>query len=125
MQNSELINKRVRSQNLNRIPLKQICLTASGVLAIVQMSASSAIAFTPERLYNSFERYSTTDAANGNAIDFYFPTLEDGTAVDNLPAVLLLQGALVDKSFYADYASQVAQYGFAVSVPDDLKPIAQ
>ncbi|MEG3872144.1 alpha/beta hydrolase [Microcoleus sp. Z1_B5] len=36
--------------------------------------------------------------------------------------MLLLQGALVDKSFYSDYASHVARYGFVVVVPNHLRP---
>ncbi|MEG4501705.1 hypothetical protein QUB05_31745 [Microcoleus sp. F10-C6] len=35
---------------------------------------------------------------------------------------LLLQGALLDKSFYSDCASLVARYGFVVVVPNNLRP---
>ncbi len=92
-------------------------------LAVVQAGAAPAIASPPTRPYNSFDSYTATNPNSGNATDIYFPTLDDGRAVDDLPAVLLLQGALVDKGFYADYASQVAQYGFAVSVPNHVQSI--
>ena len=34
-----------------------------------------------------------------------------------------MQGALVDKSFYSDYASLVARYGFVVVVPNHFRPL--
>ena len=102
----------------------QSSLLISGLsLAVVQASTAVAIAATPTRPYENFDSYSTVNLSNGNATDIYFPTLDDGTAVDDLPAVLLLQGALVDKRFYADYASQVARYGFAVSVPNHIQSV--
>lgn len=91
-------------------------------LTATQVAVTPAIA-TPTRPYDSFDSYSTSNPSNGNATDIYFPTLEDGTAVDDLPGVLFLQGALVDKRFYADYASQVARYGFAVSVPNHVQSV--
>lgn len=91
-------------------------------LTVAQVTVTPAIA-SPTRPYDSFDSYSTSNTSNGNATDIYFPTLEDGTAVDDLPGVLLLQGALVDKSFYSDYASQVARYGFAVSVPNHVQSV--
>ncbi len=78
---------------------------------------------TFEQPYESFSSYTTTNSINGDATDIYFPTLENKVAVDNLPIVLLLQGALVDKSFYSDYASQVARYGFAVAVPNHIRTV--
>lgn len=93
-------------------------ITAGISLVLIPIKTVDAIASTPTRPYNSFDSYSTLNPNSGSATDIYFPTLEDGTAVNDLPAVLLLQGALVDKDFYADYASQVARYGFAVSVPN-------
>lgn len=47
--------------------------------------------------------------------DLYFP--EDRTD-EKLPAVLLLQGALIDKSYYSEYATELAKYGFIVAVPN-------
>ena len=97
-------------------------LLAGLTLVVIQMGSVPALA-NPTRPYDSFDSYSTSNPSNGNATDIYFPTLEDGTAVDELPGVLLLQGALVDKSFYSDYASQVARYGFAVSVPNHVQSV--
>ncbi|MEL7495875.1 MAG: alpha/beta hydrolase, partial [Cyanobacteria bacterium J06554_11] len=88
-----------------------------------QSMMSPAIASPPPRPYSSFDSYTTTNTTSGDETDIYFPTLENGTTAENLPAVLLLQGALVDKAFYSDYASQVAQYGFAVSVPNHVQAV--
>jgi len=52
---------------------------------------------------------------SGDPTDVYFPA--DAAAVD-LPLALLLQGALVDKQYYASFAGQVAGYGFVVAVPN-------
>ncbi|MEG4397174.1 hypothetical protein QUB30_32910 [Microcoleus sp. BROC3] len=53
----------------------------------------------------------------------YYPkssALNSGTYCFQI--ALLLQGALLDKSFYSDYASLVARYGLVVVVPNNLRP---
>ena len=97
---------------------------ATGVtLSAVTAEITPAATFDPAPLYDSFVSFSTTNPVNGDATDIYYPTLDDGTAVDELPIALLLQGALVDKAFYSDYASQVARYGFAVVVPNHFQTL--
>lgn len=80
--------------------------------------ATLASAFNPAPLYDDFASFSTIIAGNGDEADIYYPVLDAAAPVSNLPVVLLLQGALVDKSFYSDYASQVARYGFVVAAPN-------
>ena len=99
-------------------------LVAGFALSIGQASIASTNVVSPyESLYESFDSYSTTNPINGDATDIYFPTLDSGAPVDDLPVVLMLQGALVDKGFYSDYASQVARYGFAVAVPNHIQTV--
>ncbi|WP_333254749.1 poly(ethylene terephthalate) hydrolase family protein [Microcoleus sp. S13_C5] len=67
--------------------------------------------------------YSTMISANNDLADIYYPKPSDLNSGNySFPIVLLLQGALVDKSFYSDYASHVARYGFVVVVPNHLRP---
>ncbi|MFF3501730.1 alpha/beta hydrolase family protein [Streptomyces sp. NPDC003247] len=54
---------------------------------------------------------------DGDDADVYYPT---GTAT-GLPVALLLQGAKVGRSHYADYASAIAAQGFVVVVPDHYR----
>ncbi|MEG4105666.1 alpha/beta hydrolase [Microcoleus sp. S13_C5] len=62
-------------------------------------------------------------SANNDLADIYYPKPSDLNSGNySFPIVLLLQGALVDKSFYSDYASHVARYGFVVVVPNHLRP---
>lgn len=82
--------------------------------------SSKAIPFDPTPHYQNADSYSTTNPFNGDDTDIYYPS-ESGVAAGDLPVVLLLQGALVDKSFYSNYASQVARYGFAVVVPNHFQ----
>lgn len=53
--------------------------------------------------------------------DIYFPVTTATTT--KFPIVLLLQGALVDKSNYSSFASQVASYGFVVVVPNHQRSL--
>ena len=104
-------------------PLNYTSALAAGVtLTILHPNVASANALNLAPRYESFDSYSTANPINGDATDIYFPTV-GGSTIDDLPAVLLLQGALVDKGFYSDYASQVARYGFAVAVPNHVQTI--
>ncbi|WGV25835.1 alpha/beta hydrolase family protein [Halotia branconii] len=42
---------------------------------------------------------------------------------DQLPIALMLQGALVDKADYSNYAQTVASYGFVVVVPNNQRTV--
>ncbi len=102
-------------------------LTAGVTLAAIQATVASAntasVIRSYERPYENSSSYSTTNPINGDATDIYFHTLDDGSSADDLPVVLMLQGALADKGFYSDYASQVARYGFAVAVPNHIQMV--
>lgn len=63
--------------------------------------------------------FSTT--VNGDPADVYAPA-PSGIRAD-LPVALLLQGANVGRSAYAEYARAVAGYGFVVVVPDHHRVI--
>lgn len=70
-----------------------------------------------DSLYNEIGHYTTTIA--GDPTDIYFPQLPDSSChPTEFPIVLMLQGALIDKSDYSNFATQVARYGFVVVVPN-------
>lgn len=72
---------------------------------------------TPQPFYDDIHYYTATIAAQEDSTDIYFPRLSKGETTE-LPMALMLQGASVDKSDYANFASQVASYGFVVVVPN-------
>lgn len=76
--------------------------------------------FSPDSIYNQVRHYTTTIAADGDAADVYYPVVPNCTA-DQLPIALMLQGALVDKADYSNYAEKVASYGFVVVVPNNQR----
>ncbi len=78
-----------------------------------------ATTFNPDPLFEDFDRYETVISTNNDLADIYFPNPSDlDTGNYSFPVALLLQGAFVDKSFYSEYASLVARYGFIVVVPN-------
>jgi dienelactone hydrolase len=72
--------------------------------------------------YDQVNHYTTIIAADGDQADVYYPTLPDATA-DQLPIALMLQGALIDKADYSNYAQEVASYGFVVVVPNNERTL--
>jgi hypothetical protein len=93
-----------------------------GAVIIVLDAGIPAIAssFSPEPLFDTVASFSTTipTAMGADAADVYFPVISALSAADKLPIALLLQGSLVDKAEYANFASIVASYGFGVVVPN-------
>jgi dienelactone hydrolase len=73
---------------------------------------------TPAPLFEQTDTYEETMPQNGDAADIYYPLTDNRT--DASPVALLLQGARVDKSYYSQYARQVARYGFIVVVPNHI-----
>ncbi|HEY9846928.1 MAG TPA: hypothetical protein V6D03_12125, partial [Candidatus Caenarcaniphilales bacterium] len=61
--------------------------------------------------YDKTKQFTTT-------IDIYYPVTDSTANPVKLPLVLLLQGALVDKAKYANFAARVPSYGFVVVVPN-------
>lgn len=84
-------------------------------------SATDPTTFNPAPLYDQVKHYTTTIAADGNLADVYYPVVR--STVERLPIVLMLQGALVDKADYSNYAQIVARYGFVVVVPNNERTI--
>lgn len=86
---------------------------------------SAAATFNPNPLFNSAASYSTMiprSEGGADAADIYYPVLSDTNKNENsLPIALFLQGALVDKSDYSNFASYVARYGFVVVVPNHVR----
>lgn len=84
-------------------------------------SEANQTTFNPNPLYDQVKRYTTTIASDGDPADIYYPVMPPTSdrTVDQLPIALMLQGALVDKADYANYAETVARYGFVVVVPNN------
>lgn len=102
--------------------LKAFSLVSVGVALIVWGTEKTATAatFNDAPLFNDVASYTTTISADKNLADIYFPNPKDlKTGKYSFPIALLLQGALVDKSNYSNYASIVARYGFIVVVPNN------
>lgn len=60
----------------------------------------------------------------GDAADVHAPALVDHERFrDRFPVVVLLQGGLVPKEQYGQYASRMAGYGFVVIVPEHLRAV--
>jgi dienelactone hydrolase len=108
--------------------LKAFCLSSVCVALIVWGTQKKAIAatFNHAPLFNDVDSYTTTISTNNNLADIYFPNPKDlKTGKYSFPIALLLQGALVDKSNYSNYARIVASYGFIVVVPNNERLLRQ
>ncbi len=98
-----------------------VCTIAALIVVFDGKTSAATIDYSPPFKETSF--YSTTISANNDLADIYYPRPSDVNSGNySFPIVLLLQGALVDKSFYSDYASLVARYGFVVVVPNHFRP---
>lgn len=98
-----------------------ICAIAALAVTLGGKTYAATIDYSPQ--FKEADRYTTTISGNNDLADIYYPkpsNLQSGKY--SFPIALLLQGALVDKSFYSDYASLVARYGFVVVVPNHLRP---
>ncbi|MEO9124922.1 MAG: alpha/beta hydrolase [Microcoleus sp.] len=90
-------------------------------VAVGGKTYAATLDYSPK--FDIADRYSTTISANNDLADIYYPKPSDLSSGNySFPIALLLQGTLVDKSFYSDYASLVARYGFVVVVPNHLRP---
>jgi dienelactone hydrolase len=78
--------------------------------------------FSPAPPYKETARYSTIISADGDPADIYYPVVPTSTDLE-FPIALLLQGALVDKADYSNFAAQVASYGFVVVVPNNTRTL--
>jgi hypothetical protein len=72
-------------------------------------------------LYDSSGLFETTIGASGDLADVYYPTPPDlAPGAYAFLVAVLLQGANVDKQYYAGFAATVARYGFIVVVPNHM-----
>ncbi len=63
---------------------------------------------------SQIETQTITLKQGGDQADIYYP--DSGN--DKFPIVAVLQGALVDKSFYSQFGTALAQHGFVVVIPN-------
>jgi dienelactone hydrolase len=99
-----------------------ICAITALAVTLGSKAYAATLDYSPQ--FKEAESYSTTISANNDLADIYYPkpsNLQSGKY--SFPIALLLQGALVDKSFYSDYASLVARYGFVVVVPNHFRSL--
>ncbi len=94
----------------------------AGLGEVLRLSLEEDTTFSPDPLYDQVQHYTTTIAADGDPADVYYPVVPNSTA-DQLPIALMLQGALVDKADYSNYAEEVASYGFVVVVPNNERTL--
>lgn len=101
----------------------QSSIALVGATCLTLGSGLPAVALSPQPVFDQVDRFSTTipTATGVDEADIYYPVSSPDASVDSLPVVLLLQGALVDKADYTNFASNVAQYGFAVIVPNRIR----
>jgi hypothetical protein len=103
--------------------LSIICAIAVLVIAFGSKTSTATIDYSPQ--FKEADSYSTTVSANNDLADIYYPKYSDISSSNySFPVVLLLQGALVDKSFYADYASNVSVTSVAVPEPSSMAGLA-
>jgi predicted dienelactone hydrolase len=105
---------------------KQVSVAIAGAILMALRISLSAAATTSGAapLYEKVDRYETTIATNNDPADIYFPIPSDiKTQTDTFPIALLLPGALVDKSYYSNFARIVASYGFVVVVPNHRRSV--
>ncbi|HHP7231991.1 MAG TPA: alpha/beta hydrolase, partial [Xenococcaceae cyanobacterium] len=91
-------------------------------LSITEIATAATFDATP--LFAEVDRFSTTIPTDGNPADIYFPAVSANSS-KSFPTAIFLPGALVDKSFYSSYATQVASYGFVVVVPNNTVSLPQ
>ncbi len=106
-------------------PLQTAVISAIVLTPIVCLSGNtSATAHDRPTYYKKIDRAALTIAADGDPADVYFPRLSKHQRDRaELPVVLMLPGALVDKADYSNFATQVARYGFVVVVPNNQRTL--
>ena len=109
-------------------PSKAIQITVTSAIVLTPIvcfgGAVSANASSLPTYYRKIDRATLTIAADGDQADLYFPQLSKRQRDRaQLPIVLMLPGALVDKADYSKFATQVARYGFVVVVPNNQRTL--
>ena len=92
---------------------------------VSETGSDKVLPIAAKPLYDDIGVYRTTIAANGDPADIYFPLVPNsGNKTLEFPIALMLQGALVNKADYENFATQVASYGFVVVVPNHVRTLA-
>jgi len=102
-------------------------LAGSTLFTLCFSFSATATTFTPAPLFETSASYTTAIPRSDGGSDpasIYYPVISgSGTVPGDLPIALLLQGSLVDQSNYSNFAGIVAQYGFAVVVPNHFRTL--
>ncbi|MGK7896666.1 MAG: alpha/beta hydrolase family protein [Xenococcus sp. (in: cyanobacteria)] len=101
-------------------PLKIVITAVEAIIfpwLIILPATGANLSFPP--LYQEIQKYETTIDTNGDIADIYYPVIDSVAA--EFPIALFLQGALLDKAEYTNYAQTVASYGFVVVVPNHIQ----
>jgi hypothetical protein len=100
-------------------------VAALGIAILVGAEKTTSAHITPAPLFKRVDSYNMTIAAR-SAADIYYPQQSVKEQRRNrFPLALLLQGANVDKSNYADFARIVASYGFVVAIANQPRSLQQ
>jgi dienelactone hydrolase len=105
--------------------IQTVLISAIGAGVMVGLDGSGrANAGSVFTFYRKITQFTTTIAADGDRADVYFPQVSPSQHPRHeYPIVLLLPGALIDKSDYSSFATQVARYGFVVVVPNNQRTL--
>jgi dienelactone hydrolase len=107
---------------INKKILPLVYKVSTVLIVLCFNNTAAAASFSPAPIFNNVSRYSTRISVSGNESDIYFPNPPDlETSNYSFPVALLLQGGLVDKSNYSNFASTIAGYGFVVIVPNSQR----
>jgi dienelactone hydrolase len=103
---------------------KHLLALFGSVLITLGAESSAAVAqFSTTPLSKEVSSYETTINTSQDLVDIYFPIYKPNTNTESFPIALFLQGALVDKSNYSEFANIVASYGFVVVVPNNFNEV--
>ena len=101
-------------------------LIEKGTSAVTSPQSFNLASFLFQPAYQETAQYTTlipNSSGNFDPADIYYPIVSNSDP-DPLPVALFLQGALVDRSDYANFANIVASYGFVVVVPDRIRSLS-
>jgi predicted dienelactone hydrolase len=103
--------------------IQTVVISAIAASTIIGLGECGSANATPV-FYRKITTATITIAADGDRADLYFPRLSTHQRDRaELPIVLMLPGALVDKADYSNFATQVARYGFVVVVPNNQRTL--
>lgn len=102
-----------------------IATIGSGLLVLAMEIPTIAATFNSGPQFDQVDSFTTAIPRSDGGLDLadiYYPVVS-GSSTETFPVALFLQGAFVDKSFYSEFASSVASYGFGVVVPNHVRTL--